>query len=249
MNIIFVLWGSAEMQLLFCPIILKMIQKQFQKVNELIRRRRYSLLLLATVLVLVLPAFSGTGLLSEILFMVTMSFLFIQSTIAANIRKSRKRRIQYIVIALIMATWLKPIGIESVYVDIIKILSYVTFFIFVMIYLFRFIIASEKVNFNVLITSVNIYLLGGIIGAFIAFLFNRIYPDAYNFPEYMGKPEIVNFVYYTFITMSTVGYGDITPRIPETQTLAYFLSVSGQLYVAIIIAFLVGKLLVGAEKK
>jgi len=66
--------------------------------------------------------------------------------------------------------------------------------------------------------------------------------------EYMGKPEIVNFVYYTFITMSTVGYGDITPRIPETQTLAYFLSVSGQLYVAIIIAFLVGKLLMHPGK-
>jgi hypothetical protein len=44
--------------------------------------------------------------------------------------------------------------------------------------------------------------------------------------------------------MSTVGYGDITPRIPETQTLAYLIAVTGQLYVAIIVAFLVGKLLI-----
>jgi hypothetical protein len=48
--------------------------------------------------------------------------------------------------------------------------------------------------------------------------------------------------------MSTVGYGDITPRIPETQTLAYFISITGQLYVAIIIAFLVGKLLVHSDR-
>jgi voltage-gated potassium channel len=226
-----------------------MLKNPIQKTQNLIDRRRYSFLLLATVMVLVLPAFSGTGLLSDILFMVTMSFLFIQSTIVANIQKSRKRRIQYIVVALIVFTWLKPIGIESLYVDIFKILSFVTFFIFVMMYLFRFIVASEKVNLNVLITSVNIYLLGGIIGAFTAYLFNRLYPDAYNFPAYIVKPVFAHFLYYTFITMSTVGYGDITPRIPETQTLAYFMSVAGQLYVAIIIAFLVGKLLVGGGKK
>jgi voltage-gated potassium channel len=226
-----------------------MFKQQYQKTQDLIAQRRYSLLLFATVMVLVLPAFSGTGLLSDILFMLTMSYLFIQSTIVANIKKSRKRRIQYIVVALIVFTWLKPIGIESIYVDIFKLLSFVTFFIFVMIYLFKFIVASEKVNFNVLITSVNIYLLGGIIGAFIAFLFNRLYTDAYNFPSYIIKPVFAHFLYYTFITMSTVGYGDITPRIPETQTLAYFMSIAGQLYVAIIIAFLVGKLLVGGGKK
>jgi hypothetical protein len=49
--------------------------------------------------------------------------------------------------------------------------------------------------------------------------------------------------------MSTVGYGDITPRIPETQTLAYLLSISGQLYVAIIIAFLIGKMLMQGDQK
>jgi hypothetical protein len=50
--------------------------------------------------------------------------------------------------------------------------------------------------------------------------------------------------------MSTVGYGDITPKLPQTQTLAYFIAVTGQLYVAIVIAFLVGKLLMhrGEEK-
>jgi voltage-gated potassium channel len=226
-----------------------MLKKQYRTTQDLIEHRRYSLLLISTLLVLVLPAFSGTGRLSNFLFMVTMSFLFIQSTIAANISKPRKRLIQYIVVTLIIVTWLKPLGIESIYVDLFKVFAFVTFFIFVIIYLVRFIAASETVNYNVLITSVNIYLLAGIIGAFIAFLFNRVYPDAYNFPAYIAKPVFAHFLYYTFITMSTVGYGDITPRIPETQTLAYLISVAGQLYVAIIIAFLVGKLLVAAGQK
>jgi hypothetical protein len=65
----------------------------------------------------------------------------------------------------------------------------------------------------------------------------------------MVPPVFVNFLYYSFITMSTVGYGDIIPCIPETQTLAYFLSITGQLYVAIIIAFLIGKLLMQSAQE
>jgi hypothetical protein len=44
--------------------------------------------------------------------------------------------------------------------------------------------------------------------------------------------------------MSTIGCGDLTLRIPEKQILAYRISITGQLYIAIIIAFLIGKFLI-----
>jgi hypothetical protein len=49
--------------------------------------------------------------------------------------------------------------------------------------------------------------------------------------------------------MPAVSNGDITQRIPETQTLAYLMSIIGQLYVAIIIAFLIGKFLMQGDHK
>ena len=118
-----------------------------------------------------------------------------------------------------------------------------------MTFLAKFIARSASVNINVLITAINIYLLAGIIGASLSLAFFRIYPDAYNFPVYIDRPDFVNFLYYSFITMSTVGYGDITPRIQESQTLAYFISITGQLYMAIIIAFIIGKLLMQSDQK
>jgi voltage-gated potassium channel len=225
-----------------------MLKERYNKTIDLIEKRRYLLLLLSTILVLVLPAFSGSGLLSEFLFVITISFLFIQSMIAANVRQSRKRLIRFIVIALILVTWLKPVGIDSIYIDLFKLVSIATFFIFVVIYLIKFMARSTSVNVNVLITSVNIYLLAGIISASLAFIFYLIYPNAYNFPGYIDHPVYVHFIYYSFITMSTVGYGDITPRIPETQTLAYLISITGQLYMAIIIAFLIGKFLMQSSQ-
>ena len=226
-----------------------MVKQHYKKTLDWIEQKRFLLLLLSTVLTLVLPAFSGNGIPSEIILVITLSFLFVQSMVVANVRKSRKRLMRIIVISMILLTWLKPAGIDSIYIEVIKLAFFVAFFMFVMVYLIKFISRSTAVDLNVLITSVNIYLLAGITGASVSLFFYRIYPNAYNFPSYIDPPVFVNFLYYSFITMSTVGYGDITPRIPETQTLAYFLSVTGQLYVAIIIAFLLGKFLMQSNQK
>jgi hypothetical protein len=226
-----------------------MAKNYYHNSQTWVEQNRFQLLLLSTILTMVLPAFSGSGKLSELIFVITMSFLFIQSSVVANFKKKKKFLIRLIIISMILLLWLKPVGIDSVYVDLVKLGFIAIFFTFVMSFLVRFIYKSTSVDVNVLITSVNIYLLAGIIGASLSLFFNIIYPNAYNFPTYIETPQFVHFLYYSFITLSTVGYGDITPRIPETQTLAYLISISGQLYVAIIIAFLVGKLLMENDRK
>jgi hypothetical protein len=226
-----------------------MIKRHYNKFLVWLEKNRFVLLFFSTILTLILPVFFGSGPLSEVIFVITLSFLFIQSTVVADVRKSRKILSRIIVISMMGLIWLKPAGFDSVYVDIVKLTFMVAFFSFVVSFLFRFISKSTSVDRNVLITSVNIYLLAGIIGASLSLGFYELYPEAYNFPTYIEQPVFSHFLYYSFITMSTVGYGDITPRIPETQTLAYILSISGQLYVAIIIAFLIGKKLMQGDQK
>lgn len=226
-----------------------MIKRLYNKSLVWLEKNRFLVLLLSTVLTLVLPAFTGSGLLSEFIFVITLSFLFIQSTIVANVRKSRKLLLRVIIISMMVLIWLKPVGYDSIYVDIVKLAFIIAFFVFVVAFLVRFIAKSTSVDVNVLIVSINIYLLAGIIGASFALAFYYIYPEAYNFPDYIGHPVFVHFLYYSFITLSSVGYGDITPRIPETQTLAYVISITGQLYVAIIIASLIGKFLMQGDQK
>ena len=226
-----------------------MIKRHYNKTNEWIERNRFVLLLLATVMVLVLPAFSGRGSFSEIIYLLSLSFLFVQSMVAADVSSSKKSKLRVIVISMIVLSWMDPAEFDSIHIKIATLAFCTAFFIFVISFLLRFIANSATINRNVLITSINIYLLVGIIGANLSLAFYLMYTDAYNFPAYIEHPVLVDFLYYSFITMSTVGYGDITPRIPETQTLAYFISITGQLYVAIIIAFLIGKLLMQGEHK
>ena len=221
-----------------------MFRKSYKLVLAWIEIKRFQLLLVATLFVLIIPAFSNSTALADLFFMITMTFLVVQSMVASHVRENEKRVMPYVVLGLVIITWLEPMGVSSIYVDIGKMLAFITFFGFVVHSLLKYIANTENINVNVLLASVIIYLLMGIIGGFLAILLNTLYGGGYNFPANVKVPQMVDYIYYSFITMTTVGYGDITPAIPETKTLAYLLSVLGQLYVAIIIAFLVGKLLV-----
>jgi hypothetical protein len=221
-----------------------MIKKSYKQGIAWIEIHRFKLLILATFLVLVLPAFSGSGLLSSILFVTSMSFLFIQSMIVARSKKEKYMYVWYgTVVLMIMIFSLEPIGWKSIELDILRLLMLAVFFIFITYKLVQFMRKSTSVSVDLILTAINIYLLIGIISASLAFLCYCIYPAAYQLPSGMIVPSFVTFLYYSYITMSTVGYGDIIPRVPETQTLAYLIAITGQLYVAVVIATLVGKFL------
>lgn len=215
-----------------------------------VERRRFSLLLAATILVLALPAFAGRGFLNEILFVTSMSFLFIQSMIVSTTSQSKRLWVRYLIVCIMIIIFvMEPIGYRAIAFEVIRLALMAAFFMSVIFYLLKFMRKSPDVNINVIITAINIYLIFGIISGSLTFLFWKVIPGSYNIPDYIGEPNFVSFCYYSFVTMSTVGYGDITPRIPQTQTLAYLIAITGQLYVAIIIAFLVGKLLMHPSRR
>ena len=67
-------------------------------------------------------------------------------------------------------------------------------------------------------------------------------PSAFSVGSAIAAAEALDrmdFVYYNFITLTTVGYGDITPVAPLAQSFAYAEAVTGVLYVAVLVARLV----------
>jgi hypothetical protein len=96
------------------------------------------------------------------------------------------------------------------------------------------------VTFHRVQGSVAVYLLLGLAWAHAYFLVALIHPGAFNTPPAAdGINEMPQFVYYSFVTLTTVGYGDITPIHPFARSLATLEALVGQLYPAILIARLV----------
>jgi voltage-gated potassium channel len=100
---------------------------------------------------------------------------------------------------------------------------------------------GTQVDRNLLFGAMCVYLLMGLIWAILYGLLLQFWPGAFNGMEGVeGKVPMDTLLYYSFVTLAGLGYGDITPVVPLARTLAYFEVISGQLYIAVMLAGLVG---------
>jgi voltage-gated potassium channel len=105
----------------------------------------------------------------------------------------------------------------------------------------KHVFGGTKVDRNLLFGAMCVYLLMGLIWAILYGLIFQFFPGSFNGIEGMdGKAPMDTLLYFSFITLASLGYGDITPAAPLARTLAYFEVIGGQLYIAILLAGLVG---------
>jgi hypothetical protein len=90
------------------------------------------------------------------------------------------------------------------------------------------------------------YLLLGIIWSLLYSAVETAVPGSFNVPA-AAEADVTTarldhgvFSYYSFITLATVGYGDVTPRTSLARTLAWLEAIVGQFYLAVLVAGLVG---------
>ena len=86
--------------------------------------------------------------------------------------------------------------------------------------------------------AVAVYLLLGFVWASAYQWIALNHPGAFSGAG-AGDPLRVSWVYYSFVTLTTTGYGDITPVLPGARSLAMSEALTGQLYLAILISRLV----------
>jgi hypothetical protein len=93
------------------------------------------------------------------------------------------------------------------------------------------------------------YLLLGMAWAVLYSMLDTVWPGSFAVTERLTEQvqaehsRIYLFTYYSFITLTTVGYGDVTPLSAPARTCAWLEAVTGQFYLAVLVAGLVGALL------
>jgi len=118
----------------------------------------------------------------------------------------------------------------------------IVFGLFVVGNLLRFVLNAPSVNTEVLCASISAYLLLGLLWTLGYWLIADLIPDAFAFNASTVADRSMkglNGLYFSFITLSTVGYGDITPVSKVARMLAAAEATAGLLYVAVLIARLV----------
>ncbi len=105
--------------------------------------------------------------------------------------------------------------------------------------LFTYLWAAKTVTADHLYTAVSIYFLLAMGWFALYSAIDAVYPNAFIHAATGPSDRKSDLLYYSFITLTTAGYGDILPRVSEVRILAAMEAVAGVLYVAITIALLV----------
>ncbi len=109
-------------------------------------------------------------------------------------------------------------------------------------------IFSEKmVTADTIQGGIAVYFLSGLLWAFFYKLLLSVDPNAILLPDHISG-EFSELIYFSFITLTTLGYGDITPASWMAQNLTLLEAVWGQTYLAVLVARLVGLHLSASDK-
>ena len=111
------------------------------------------------------------------------------------------------------------------------------YMIFIIIY---YIFETGLVTRNIIAAALIAYLFIGLLGANLYLLVELVYPGSFSIPHEIVLKDPSVFKYFSFVTLTTLGYGDISPISSQARSLSILEAFVGQIYLAVLIARLVG---------
>jgi voltage-gated potassium channel len=216
------------------------------------RNNNRFLLLLASIVILLLlyPIFEENAVGQWTLISLTMLLLIVGVYAVADTRLKLAAALVLAVIPIVTG-WLSLVSplndVALVYNS-----STLLFFVFVTIMVLISVLKSAIIQRDTIYGGICVYLLIGLTYGMGFFLIDTILPGSfYPYPidSINRMMTLSDHFYYSFYTLTTLGYGDVVPLTAAARTIAMFCVVSGVLYLAVLIAWLVGGLTTREESK
>jgi len=197
-------------------------------------RRRYTILFYTLVLTLlsapVLSALKFGGILLE--------SLLAASLLAAIVPVGAVSSRPYLLLTIVLVWLARPV---TVWLDD-PVLSAMTLGIWTLIGLLaaaaalRFTMGASQVDAEHLYAALSAYLLAGIYFGLLYWVLEQVSPGTFTVTGHFSQTSAI---YFSFVTLATLGYGDIAPRSDVARGLAIVEGVGGQLFLAVLVARLV----------
>ncbi len=188
-----------------------------------------------------------------------ITVLFVLVLLSAGFAVSRSRTTQ--VIALLLA--IPTIVLRGIMLwresDLIVVSAHtmgIVFIAYTVVLVLKLLFVADRVTADMICASLCVYLLLGVLWSMGYSLlhihdvqaFSYALKDNEDGTMQFGGARMVTSLYYSFVTMSTLGYGDIVPRSPLARMAAAIQAITGQLYLAVLVARLVGLHIVHATR-
>lgn len=158
-----------------------------------------------------------------------------------------------LIVPAMASAWLENITNTYDYLNLNSVLSTV-FLMYICYNIGRFLFETEKVTLEMIYASMCLYLMIGLIWTYIYLSIEVNNPGSFsNLMENQSAETSSQFLrsqlsYYSYVTLSTLGYGDISPLTRIARAWATFETIIGQFYLAIVVARLVALHITSSKK-
>ena len=202
-------------------------------------RNNIILLLSLGILIFVAPLLDhlNTFVANTALILVVISGIFV-----AEFKRKVFISLLYLALLVILSMAISMIFQESIVLNIIPFFLVTCSITFSTVALVGHVGRAVKVEKSTILCAINSYLLMGLSASILFLMLDYAVPESLINIQ-AGPGSLSYYLYYGFITLSTVGYGDITPTAPLARSLAIFVALGGQLYLVIVMAMIIGKFL------
>ncbi len=213
------------------------------------KQHRFYYLLIALLLTIVIGPLIVEFRILRIVFDVTLSLIFVFGCFAV----SQKKYVPWVAVVLsipmLLSVWIGYFGLDIPHLTLIGRVSGIAYFALVAGIILTFVFTVRTVTWEVISAALVVYLLFGAMWGFAYGVIESLQPASFSFPDILLEQDDSGFMYYSFITLTTVGYGDITPMTGVARSFSMLEGIVGQTYMAVLVARLVGMHVAGAENK
>lgn len=200
----------------------------------------FKVLLFLLVASLVVPAYMESGSAHEVSSSLLLSFMLI-SSLYLVVYQFRELFIGIgLMIPCLLTLWWHP-ALPEPWNYNAGYLLYIIFILYISLHIGRYLLETDEIDTDMVLAAICVYLLIGLLWAFIYLIIETSTPGSFALPPNSSEgPNYSLFVYFSYVTLTTLGYGEMTPVSAVAQSWSVMESIAGQLYLTIVIARMIG---------
>ena len=203
-----------------------------------LKEYKFQIVLFAVSNLILTPLTSSVlGLEMSLVGLINLSILVGASLITA-VRRIPRNMVLGIGITTLILVWLEYFMGDNMSLISGRMLCTLLLYTILGYILIRNFLDAPKVNVQVIVGAMSGFMVLGLIGGTMFEILEFTYPGSFVLDNFQGAYD---YYYYSFITLVTVGFGDVLPNTAAAKSLTIILSLFGQFYMTIGIALFVGK--------
>jgi hypothetical protein len=202
-------------------------------------KERFFILLVSLMGLMVISPMSEEFIILKLLLDIFVSIVFICSIYAVSNKKIVVCISFALALPMFISMWV-PVSAKPPSLVLTGDLFGILFMAFIVFEILSFIFKERDISPNIIYASIVAYLLLAVMWAFIYKVIETLQPGSFSASQKIVGEGRSLFSYYSFVTITTLGYGDITPVKGAARAFSMLEAVVGQIYLVVLVARLVG---------